>query len=233
MIKSVKYGSKGTDIVSISLVDSDRVKTLKSDVIGDNTLIYAIERSIAEDFSSYYSKYDNGLGITYYDIDCVDFMSTENHIVFGSDKLTKSSDFSMAMCIRYINNDSIRVVYSQDEETDKIIVRDLTKYSDALSDTDWWRLVEVFNTIVREDGIFFDQKHGIIKLNFEADEVWTKEALRVVYMLLTETLYARSEFKKYVLISNIPYFKTEENYNSLYKALLSISKVEQVICAHN
>lgn len=233
MIDKVEYKSVGSEMVVSKFPDVVITplygRPNAGHTIDLDTVLYAIERSIAEDFSTYYTKYDNSLGVTYEkEFEIVSVMSSENIVQFLHDKLTKTNQSSKQMCIRYISGDSIRVIYSPENSTKEPKVVDLTKYSNAISDTAWLRLVTVFNRMADRELATLDTTSGVLTLNMESNEVWSKAALRIAYLILAEAVLADSAYTKYILLSVIASFTSAENYTAFFKALSDVTRIEQI-----
>lgn len=178
-----------------------------SDKKGIDTFLSAIERSLVQDFTEYYNKFDKLHNCTYDEISkCNVAFSNNGSIVYsGSD--IQEINMSELYCIRQIDLNNIRSfeVKDQNVQNSECIGIDMTKMNMSISTQSWLYLEEIVNSVL--DVHFIRVNPITMQLEFiPIDDNEKKLIFEGIYLLLSE-IVCLGECRMtplYVLISELP-----------------------------
>lgn len=171
-----------------------------------NTLISAIEHSLASDFTEFYDKFDATLGVNIYPLEkCqVNFTTltqkTYNKGEFSNDVYTDQC------CIRQVNLSHIRSFMTGKDVSyeNSSIGRDMTEISMGITDKGWAYLQSTVNKVLGWDFVSVDLT--MRKLTFNSDLTKDLVTAQGVYLLLSEIVCLGEARVNplFVLISELP-----------------------------
>lgn len=201
-------------LLNLPTVDTDRVLC--------NTLMSAIEHSLASDFTEFYDKFDATLGVVSGTLEkCqVSFSTltqkTYNKGEFSSDVYTKQC------CIRQVNLSQVRsfITGKDVDYSNTGIGRDMTEMSMNISDKGWIYLQSAVSNVLGYDFVSVDL--NLRHLGFNYKEGKSRRTAEGVYLLLSEivSLGEARVNPLFVLVSELP--QESDVQERLLQALQSI-----------
>lgn len=177
-----------------------------SDVVDINTFLSAVERSLVQDFTSYYDKFDAESGISYDKITKSNVTFEDNTSIVYSGSEVQSTCNSNLFCIRQLGLGSIRSfeVGLQDAEFSDLVGRNMTEMSIAMELQSWVYLERLIKSSLGWSFVEIQPQTMKLKFNFVEDEDRNRLA-KAVYLLLSEIVcYGCSGLPLTVLISEMP-----------------------------
>lgn len=171
-----------------------------------NTIFSIIERSLVQDFTEYYDRFDNELGIEYDRIlKSKIYLSNNSEVVFTGTELQSSNEDNL-FCIRQLDLDNIRSfeVGLQEKDFSDLVGKNMTEMSVALEMSTWVYLEKLVNRVLGWDFVKVDTIGLRLDFIFSEDEEKDRIA-KGVYLLLSEIVCFCSRGKfTIVLISELP-----------------------------
>lgn len=207
-------------VVSVSELTGKRDK---KDI---DTFLYAIERSLVQDFTEYYNKFDALHDCSYAEISkCNVAFSNNGGIVYsGSD--IQTTDVSELYCIRQIDLGNLRSfeIKDQNAKNSECIGIDMSKMNMTISAQSWLYLEKIVNEVLGTR--FMTVNPTNMKLEFAlVEDEETRKTYEGIYLLLSE-IVCLGECRMtplYVLISELPKLNGLSNFKgSLLETLKQI-----------
>ena len=231
MIKGINYTTDGR-LVNVDFPKGKKCIQLQGTNIDKNTTISVIERLLASDFSTYYNDFDIQKGLEYYTGISRAFIEFDNGtITYEKDSVIKRSKTKRNFyCVRSVDSVSIRSFISPvtSESVPNNFGVSLIEYSSVLSKTSWMRLEQLYNSIVGFNAVKIDTKYKTIDFNFENSLGWTEEALKMIYLLVSESYLSSTRGIRVILLSNMDCFDREQ-FSKLLYGLLRIGNLDTII----
>lgn len=185
----------------------DRVVSLSSLIKGDlNTAFSAIERSLVQDFTEYYDKFDGELGIRYNKILRSKMYFNNGVEIVCSGTEIQNSGQDNVFCIRQLNLENIRSfeVGLQGSDFSDLVGKNMTEMSVALAPQTWIYLERIVNKVLGWDFVKVGTTELSLTFNLLGDEEKDRIA-KGVYLLLSEIIcFCSSGNFPIVLVSELP-----------------------------
>lgn len=193
-----------------------------SDAMEVNTFLSAVERSLVQDFTSYYDKFDAENGLHYNKIEKSNITFDDNTSIVYSGTDVQSTCTGNLFCIRQLGLGSIRSfeVGLQDAQFSNLVGRNMTEMSMAMELQSWVYLERLIKSVLGWSFVEVQPQEMNLKFNYVQDEDKNKLA-KAVYLLLSEIVcYGCSGLPLTVIISEMPsdftvYHELLEVLNSL------------------
>lgn len=172
-----------------------------------DTFLSAIERSLVQDFTEYYNKFDNLHNCTYDEISKCNIAFSNNGSIVYSGSDIQEVNVNDLYCIRQIDLDNIRSFEVKDlnAKNSECIGVDMSKMSMTISTQSWLYLEKIVNSVL---GVNFVKVNPVsLQLEFAPiDDSETKRISEGIYLLLSE-IVCLGECRMtplYVLVSELP-----------------------------
>lgn len=216
-LKTIKTDVNGKSIVF--QVPDKRTVILKSRL--SQQLLYIVESLLANDFTDYYKKIDMQYGLDYEERSGASTLQFTDGVLVGSERTVKSEGVIPKIhCIRYIGGycKSIRSFLLSTESGVSSLYTDLTSYTTALPDSQWFRLIALVNSVVGYE--MCSLKDRKLMFDFDSGDI-DEEGCKLVYSLIAECFLTPEGYHRILLLSDIMFLYPEVQLN-LLRALHSI-----------
>lgn len=172
--------------------------------------LYTIESLLAMDTSGYYGAIDGKA--SYRDLD------GEHYLLFrdGSsgirsmDKVCQTTGVVPSThVIRYTGDDiKFRSFYmEQGLSSYSSVYTDMRKYSHAITDAQWCRLIMLVDNLLGFEFVVFED--GALRFNPQDGMPLSAEAQKFIYMIMAECYLTPPNYKRVLLLSDIPYLDNQ------------------------
>lgn len=217
---------------SYDLTKLNKLVRLKGTEIDKNSILYAFERALAEDFSTYYNKLDNECGVEYTgNIEKLTLETSVGDIIFASNKIVKKMTTKRNFhCIRYITDGRIRSFITPQKNDINVnnIGVSLLEYSSILSLSSWVRLEVLFNKTVGYKAISFNKTSKELKFDLKEINDWSIKSQEIAYLILSESFMSARSGMRVLLLSEIKELN-KSCFSELLKSISSISNNFEII----
>lgn len=194
-----------------------------------DTLLYTLERFLANDFSSYYNEIDSNLGFKYKNVEGSCTLNFINGFFSYSDGKQKQRGTTPNIhCIRYTKGGRIRSFLLSSNSSDEVIGTNMTVFSSVISDSKWNRLVTIVNKLIGYEVVKLDIKSRKISFDIHSYNDWSEDAIKFVYLLISEAMLTPDKYTRVMLLSEIDILSINQ-ITELIKTLSSISRNEMII----
>ena len=105
-------------------------------------------------------------------------------------------------------------------------------FSSIISDSKWGRLATLANNLVGYEFVKLDIKKRKLSFDIHSYENWTEDAIKFVYLLISESMLTPDKFTRVILLSEIDLLSNSQVVK-LIKTLSSISRNEMIIFSNN
>lgn len=212
-------------------IDFQGYKLIK--VVGENsnkdTFLYLLERFLARDFDTYYDDIDKALGADYKSIEGISTLYFSNGVCYANGKkLEIKGNVPKLHCVRYTGKDRIRSFLIDSEMNNSVIGTDMTKFNSSISDSKWNRLATLMNKTIGYEVVKIDTTKRKIEFDIHDYCDWSVKDIKLVYLLLSESMLTPDDYTRVVLISDID-FMLSEQVAKIISALTSISRSEMIV----
>lgn len=220
-----------TNIINIDF-DSYKLVKLCGDKLNKDTLISILERFLAIDFEKYYDDIDLNLGVSYLPVQNSTLKYNNGSIVYSNCKVETKGNLPKIHCIRYVNGVRIRSFLIDSEVTNDVIGVNMTEFNSVVSNSKWGRLSLLVNEMVGFDFVLLDIKNRRLDFNLVSRSDWSEDALKFVYLLISESMLTPDDYTRVILLSNISVLNNIQ-ISKLIHTLMSISKNEFIVYSDN
>lgn len=215
--------------IDIDFGDSNII-SLGGSISDRDTIIYTLERFFANDFGTYYNDIDSNLGVNYANVEFPCSIEYSNsYCKYTGNRFKFLGHTPSIHCIRYINNSIIRSFILKNSKIDnEIIGVDMTKFNSGVSDSKWKRLALLVNNLIGSDVVNLDLTHRSLFLTTTPVNDWSEEAIKFVYLLVSESIITPEDYIRVILLSHVSMLSSEQ-LEKLIDTLKSISKGDMVV----
>lgn len=211
---------------------SSKLIRLEGDAVRCNSILMAIEQSIAGDITDYYRSFDTQVGVN--TVACSSFALESSLLkcsINNGEIVTAHPPMSERyVVLRYIGQSQVRLVTDPESKTKlgKDWGNSLLTFSSELTVANWHRLTKLVNQLAGKQVMSFNQSEK--KVSVAASEFDTR--LKNLYLLISEALRKNEGYKKVILLSRVEGL-TSEDYDFLIRLFTSLADVDSVVYYNN
>lgn len=188
--------------------------------------LYTLESLLAYDYVGLFAQNDDVFGYYYEDLEGKSILRFSDGSLMGSKQMVKADGRVPKLhCIRYMCGSIIRSFYVDEDTEYSGIDVDLTKYSNRLSMTSWYRGTGLLNNVLGYDAAIFN--NGDLQFDFKELDFADVETQRGMYQLTMECFLTPDNFTHILLIPEIA-IKDNKITAKFLDMLSSISNTEAV-----
>lgn len=199
-----------------------------NDSVEINTFLSAVERSLVQDFTGYYDKFDSEDGIVYNKISKSNVTFDDDTSIVYSGSEVQSTCEDNLFCIRQLSLGNIRSfeMGMQDSQFSDLVGKNMTEMSLVMEVQSWIYLERLVKTVLGWSFMEVSPQDMSLKFNYVDDEAKNSLA-KSVYLLLSEIVcFGCTGMPLTVLISEMP--SDVCVFEELYKVLTSMKYDYQV-----
>lgn len=237
------YLEKGV-VHDVQLLSNTKITLLSGNQNKVSALLGATERLLAFDFSEYYNKYDESVGLYVpeeYHKCSLELDDEELHYPLRGNETISALKLKGTRIIRYTGGNYIRVFECKDksetegsledaiQSQDSGVGTDYTKVSTGRQPAKLIRFLEMFNSVFdKVASVSADNTH--VEFNFKAlgrEDVLIHTA-KIVYMILSEVYF--NPDKKFILLIESLYNNVEfDVIQALLRVIESMSNIDMMV----
>ena len=170
------------------------------------TFLSVVERSLVQDFTEYYDKFDFESGISYAKISKSNVTFDDDSSVVYSGSEVQNTCRDNFFCVRQLGLGSIRSfeVGLQDAKFSGLVGKDMTDVSMVMEPHSWVYLEKIVNMALDWNFVTVRTTDMTLTFNYSGDEV-KDEMAKAIYLLLSEIVcFCTAGEPVTVLISELP-----------------------------
>lgn len=167
-------------------------------------VMFVVESLLSNDLTGYYVDKDKEYGYRYEDIKGVSRLIFQDGTISGINSSVSSEGLIPKIhCIRYLGNghNKLRSFLLSDDASFSPVYTNLIKYSNKLSDKQWFRLFGMANSVVDYEMCKLEQ--GELQFDFDYDCDIDVDGRKIIYMLLSECFLTPKGYKRVLILPDI------------------------------